>query len=106
MKWSFTTATTSASKVPSDPGNQWQAKAWHLYISGTTGGAAGTVQIQYSPDGPEVTDAGSRWFAPAVLGNAGTGSIPYDAWFQARFRKIRAVTTGGDGSMNLVVEIV
>jgi len=115
MKWTFTSAgpTTTASYATSDPGSRWQSPSWHAYIlgldfksggSGGTGtfGAAGQVQIQLSPDGIEVPDANSRWTSPLNLKFTAAG----DVFFQAKFRKARAVFTGGDGTTSLSVEIV
>ena len=101
MKASFTAAGVSPSFFPTDPGNHFQVQAWHLYISGTMG-AAGSLQVQYSPDGANVTDAAARWFAPAALQASAVG----DTWFEARFRRLRFVFTGGDGTTNLVAEVV
>lgn len=103
MKITFTGAgpTTSSSFAPSDPGSHWQTQAWHAYVSGTFG-SGGNVQVQYSPDPSSVTDASSRWFSPTALAFTSAGSL----WFNARFRKLRFVLTGGDGTTNLVVEVV
>lgn len=101
MKYNFTAAATSPSFAPSDPGSHWQGQAWHAYVNGTFG-AAGALQIQYSPDSSNVSDGSSRWFAPsALLFNSGG-----DVWFEARFRKLRFVFTGGDGTTNVTVEVV
>lgn len=101
MRWTFIAAGSGVSMRPSDPGSHWQTQAWHAFVSGTFG-AGGAVQIEYSPDGPGVTDAAARWFAPLVLLFSAGG----DTWFEARFRRIRARVTGGDGTTNLIVEIV
>lgn len=101
MKITFTTAATSPSFAPSDPGNHWQKQDWHLYVSGTFG-AAGALQVQYSPDSSNVSDASSRWFSPTALLITTAG----DTWFEARFRKLRFVFTGGDGTTNVVAEVV
>ena len=79
----------------------FQQKAWHLYVSGTFG-AAGALQVQYSPDSDNVTDAASRWFAPTLLKLTAGG----DTWFEAKFRKLRYVFTGGDGTTSVIAEIV
>lgn len=103
MKVTFTGAgpTTSDSFSPSDPGSHWQTQAWHAYISGTFG-AAGSLQVQYSPDPSSVVDASSRWFSPSTLAFTAAGSL----WFNARFRKLRFVFTNGDSTTNLVAEVV
>jgi hypothetical protein len=102
MRFTFTGAgPTTAPSQALPPLELGSSESWHLYVSGTFG-AAGAVAVQYSPDPPTVTDAASRWFAPAVLALSAGG----DSWFQARFRKIRAVFTGGDGTTAVVVEVV
>lgn len=93
--------TTTPSFPVSDPGNQWQTHNWHLYVSGTFG-AGGSLSVQYSPDPKEIVDANSRWFAPAALTVTAAG----DTYFTARFRKLRFVFTGGDGTTNLIGEVV
>lgn len=99
MKFNFTADAVASSVAPADAGSLNQQSAWHAYLSGTFGG--GTVQITYSPDPPSVSDAASRWFAPAALGFTGGG----DVWFQARFQKIRVSMTGST-SPNAIVEIL
>ena len=104
MKVTFTGAgpTNSASFAISDPGSHWQTQAWNLYVSGTPG-AAGSLQVQGSPDFREIPDASSRWFS--MLTTPVT-TAPAQQWFQARMRKVRFAFTGGDGTTNLIVEIV
>lgn len=92
---------TTASFPVSDPGNQWQTHNWHLYTDGVFG-AAGSLAVQYSPDDKSVPDASSRWHAPATL----TVTTVTDVVFTARFRKLRFVFTGGDGTTNLTAEVV
>lgn len=103
MKATFTGAgpTNSQSFAPSDPTSHWQSQNWELYVSGTMG-ASGSLQLQTSPDPPVIADASSRWF------NQGTAvtAVGTPVWFQARFRKIRFAFTGGDGTTNLIVELV
>lgn len=103
MKATFTGAgpTTTASIAVTDPGSHWQNQAWQLYVSGTPG-AAGSLQVQVSPDMRELSDAASRWFN---LGTAVT-TVPTMTYIQARFRKLRFAFTGGDGTTSLTAEIV
>ena len=103
MKYNFVGAgpTTTASWAVSNPGNKTEVQAWHLFVNGTFG-AGGSLAVQYSPDSSVVTDATSRWFVPTILTMTAGG----DTWFQARFRKVRFVFTGGDGTTNLTAEIV
>lgn len=101
MRVKFTTAATSSSFFPTDPGSHWQKQDWHLFVSGTFG-AAGALQVQYSPDGSNVTDGNARWFAPTALLLTAGG----DTWFQARFRRLRFVFTGGNGTTSVTAEVV
>ena len=102
LKWTITGASQTTASIGIDAESQrireW---AWHIYVSGTTGAGLTSIQVSYAPDTPEVADGSSRWFTPAALNLTGLG----DSYFQAKFRKIRIVTTGGDGTTNLVVEI-
>lgn len=85
---------------PTDPGSHWQKQDWHLYLSGTFGGA--TVQVSYSPDPDYVTPANARWFGPASLSQTAAG----DTWFEARFRGLQFVITNSSTLTNIVAEIV
>ena len=100
----------SHSLNPTDPGSQWQQHQWHLYISGTwSTSTSATLQVQYSPDAAFVADGAKRWFQPASLLLSGTGAVPLvgaDVWFNARFRSIQFVLTGGDAGTSLTVEVV
>jgi hypothetical protein len=102
MRFTFTGAgPTTAPSQALPPLQLGSSESWHLYVSGVFG-AAGAVAVQYSPDIASVTDAASRWFAPAALSLTAGG----DTWFQARFRKLRVLFTGGDSTTAVVVEIV
>ena len=103
MRVTITAAGTypTQSFAVSNPGNKTESQNWHLFVNGTFG-ASGALQVQYSPDIVQVADANSRWFAPAALLLTAGG----DTWFQARFRKLRFVFTGGDGTTNVTAEIV
>jgi hypothetical protein len=95
---SFAAGITSISSADSAVSDN---QSWHLFISGTFG-AAGALQAEYSPDSTSVSDASSRWFAPASLLTAAGG----DTWFQAKVEKFRYVFTGGDGTTSVIAEIV
>ena len=100
----------SPSLHPTDPGSQWQQHQWHLYISGTwSTSTSATLQVQYSPDASFVVDGSKRWFQPASLLLSGTGAVSLtgaDVWFNARFRSIQFILTGGDAGTSLTVEVV
>lgn len=103
MKWTIgpAAAGTTASYVPTDPGNHWQAHDWTVYLSGTFGGA--TVTLDYSPDSSNVPDSSSRWFTSTSL----TFTTAASLWFQLRFRKVRVLWSGGDGTTtDIIIEIV
>jgi len=103
MRVTFTGAgpTTSQSFAVTDGASHWQQQNWTLYVSGTFG-ATGSLQLQVSPDPRETTDANSRWF------NQGAAITTLGAPTQMalRFRKLRYVFTGGDGTTSLVAEVV
>ena len=103
MKATFTGAgpTTTQSFRITDPGSHWQTQSWTLYVSGTPG-ATGSMQLQVSPDMAELPDAQCRWF------NSGTAvtTAPTVTNFVGRFRKVRFAFTGGDGTTNLIAEVV
>jgi hypothetical protein len=104
MRYTFTGAgpTTPASFAVTDPGSHWQQQNWTLYVSGTLG-ATGSLQVQVSPDARETPDASSRWFNQG----AAIAAIPAGpTQISLRFRKLRFAFTGGDGTTNLVAEVV
>lgn len=72
---------------------------WHAFVSGTFGGAS--LQLQYSPDTTDTSDANSTWYAPVSLLLTSGG----DTYFQAKPRKWRVVVTGGNGTTSLNVEV-
>jgi hypothetical protein len=79
-----------------------------VFTSGTFGSA--TVTIQISPDGMNPSDNGSDPHAPTNANSRWfnlTGPQTTAGYFSFtdRFRKIRAVTTGGTGS-SITCEIV
>jgi len=72
---------------------------WHAFISGTLAGA--TVQIEYSPDTVDISDANSIWYSPTILQVTSTG----DQFFWARPRKFRVFVNGGGLTTSVTVEI-
>lgn len=110
MQWTITQASPNGNIpnspngwiYPTDPGSQWQQHQWHYYMDGTFGSAA-NIQIQLSPDGSNVPDASKRIHSPTTLKQTAQS----DGFFLSKFRAVRAVlASGGDGTTNVVVEIV
>jgi hypothetical protein len=104
LKFNFVGAgpTTPPSFAVTDPGSHWQQQNWTLYVSGTLG-AAGSLQVQVSPDAREIPDASARWFNQ---GAAITAIPAGPTQISLRFRKLRYTFTGGDATTNLVAEVV
>jgi hypothetical protein len=90
---------TSASIRVDDQNELTRNPAWHAFVSGTFGGTS--LQISYSPDTQDTTDANSTWYAPTALVFTAGG----DTFFWARPRKFRVATTGGNGTTSVNVEI-
>src|ERR1022692_2546177 len=71
---------------------QTRAPGWHAFVSGVFNGTS--IQIEYSPDTLDVSDALSTWYGPTALAFTAGG----DTFFWARPRKFRLVLTGGGGT--------
>lgn len=100
MLWKGLLVGATGASIPVDAESQRVREAeWHAFVSGVFAGAS--LQIQYSPDTPEISDAASTWYAPAVLAFAAGG----DTFFKAKPRKLRPVVTGGGGTTAINVEI-
>lgn len=98
--WKSVAQTVTKASIAVDAENErTRANSWHAFVSGTFGGA--TLQISYSPDTIDTSDANSTWFAPVALAFTSGG----DTFFQARPRKFRVATTGGNGTTSVNVEI-
>lgn len=110
------TMTSASTEVgpwhPTDPGNQHNWQAWHLYVSGSLGG--GTVEVEVSPDPDYIADANKRWFGLSQGLSSGTfittgtiSSLPYSMWFNARARAFRAILSGATtATASVILEIV
>lgn len=100
IKWTgVTEGVTTASILIDDTSVMRREWAWHAFVSGTFGGSASAVQLEYSPDLPGTPDGSSTWYAPTALLFTAAG----DTYFQAKPRKFRLVLTGGDGTTSVNV---
>lgn len=103
IRWTGLLTASTSKSIPVDSQNELTRQAnWHLFISGVLGTSSlATVQLEYSPDTIDTSDANSTWFAPTPLGSLGLG----DTFFQARPRKFRVIVSGGDGGTSITVEV-
>lgn len=100
IRWTGLAQSSTSASIRTDGTSELNREHnWHVFVSGTFGGA--TVQIQYTPDLQEIADGSATWYAPGVL-SFGSGG---DTFFQAKPRKFRVAITGGDGTTSITVEI-
>lgn len=98
--WKGVLQSATSASIPVDAENERsRASGWHAFVSGTFGGTS--LQISYSPDTMDTSDANSTWYAPTALVFTAGG----DTFFLARPRKFRVATTGGNGTTSVNVEI-
>jgi hypothetical protein len=100
IRWVGLASGVISPSIPVDAQNELtRASNWHVFVSGTAGGA--TVTLGYSPDTIDTSDANSTWFTPTALTAMAIG----DTFFLARPRKYRVTVNGGNGTTSLTVEV-
>lgn len=98
--WSNVAQSTTTPSILVDSQNELTRNpAWHVFISGTLGGA--TVTLEYTNATQDVSDANATWFAPTALSGMSLG----DTFFWARPRKFRVIINGGNGTTSINVEV-
>ncbi|SRR6266567_8954330 len=95
-------AQTTTSKILAVTRNKFTNPTFSFYLHTISGTAPTNVKLQASPDEETLADASSRW------ADVPTSTIVPGVMITLTFcaRKIRAVSTGGDGTTNALAELV